>query len=82
MKTILLANLALRNSLQGKLAIMSMVCLNTELWIYPSFENVILGKKLMIKNIIRERKGLIFDFVQLWNTVTKTGFLKEILGGI
>ena len=36
----------------------------------------------MIKNIIRERKGLIFDFVQLWNTVTKTGFLKEILGGI
>ena len=81
MKTILLANLVLRNSLQGKLAIMSMVCLNTELWIYPSFENVILGKKFMIKGITRERKGLIFDFVQLWTTVTKTGFLKETLGG-
>ena len=81
MKTILLANLVLRNSLQGKLAIMSMVCLNTELWIYPSFENVILGKKFIIKSITRERKGLIFDFVQLWTTVTKTGFLKDTLGG-
>ena len=35
----------------------------------------------MIKGITRERKGLIFDFVQLWTTVTKTGFLKETLGG-